>query len=357
MMLRWVYVLAVVAVVVPWGVGAQGVLNLTGQASNAKPDILFLAPQLTESPGAYKALTLASEAGTTLPHLSIPTDSFTGGGAISVLAAADYRILPIRDIPWATACQQLQDILELRLKTRYEDNVIQPPICAILTEEVTPEVLAETLPKLLASEALVIVAPQSNLLPTIIAWRNIIWPDHVADAPVTVDHLIPTLAEIVGLPAPAEVEEVSILPLLTACGYQRPLEALPVDSESVNGTELRLYKEHSDTLPWVPDFQTLIPTERQFTREVPPLSAKAFASMSCSRRNETGVYIRTALKEVDWTLPAAVSCVIRVEGRPVYSAYLPTLPRKWSYSAGKPVQIELYLIVPPDFELKHLPLW
>ncbi len=348
---------ALLLLLLPLSLLAQGVLNLTGQAENAKPDILFLAPQLIDSPSAYTALSKASELGTTLPNVHLSAENFTSGGIVSTLAAAGYRILPIRDIPWENACEQLTQILDLRHRTRHEDNVEQPPICAILIEEVSAQTLDASLPTMLANDAFVIVAPQSPLLPTICCWRNVIWPNHVADAPVTPDHFISTLAEIAGLPVPAEVEEVSILPLLTACGYQRPIEALPVDSDSVTGTELRLYKDLPLNLPWVPDFQSLIPTERQFTKELPPLSEKAFSAMTCARRSETGIYLRTAITSADWTFAPGISCVIRIEGRPVFSTYLSTLARRWRFHTKKPVQIELFLLVPAGFKLESLPLW
>lgn len=336
---------------------AQGVLNLTGRAAATKPDILFLAPRLTEAPGRYGAIRRVSEAGTTLPTLRVAPDYFAGGGPLSVLQAAGYRILPIRDIPWETAVDQLAEVLRLRRKTRLEDRIEQPPICALLSEEVTPEGLERTVTRFLGQDVLIVFAPCTDTLPTVFCWHNVIWPDHVSRLPVSPDNLIPTLAEIVGLPPPAEVGAVSILPLLTGCGYQRPTDMPRIGEIEADGSEVRIYRDLPERLPWVPEFNAMFPSERFFSAEVPPFGPAAFPDLRGSRRHDCGVYIRTVLSAADWTFPVGVSCVIRVDGQPVFSAFLADSTRRWAFETRAPVLVELYLLLPADFDPESLPLW
>lgn len=336
---------------------AQGVLNLTGRAAAAKPDILFFAPRLTEAAGRYESIRYVSEAGTTLPTLTITPDYFAGNGPLFVLQAAGYRILPIRDIPWTTAINQLDEILRLRRKTRLEDGIEQPPICALLSEDVTPEELEATVSRFLGQDVLIIFAPCTDTLSTILCWHNVIWPDHVSRLPISPDNLIPTLSEIVGLPPPAEVGSVSILPLLTGCGYQRPTDMPRISDVEAEGTEIRVYRDLPENLPWVPEFQAMFPSERRFSPEVPPFGPKTFPGLDGDRRHDYGAYIRTVLTAADWTFPVGVSCVIRVEGQPVFSTFLSEKPRRWAFETHAPVLVELYLLLPAGFEPEQLPLW
>lgn len=331
------------------------VLELAVKPDGLKPDILFLAPRPTTAPKAYrKALEPAARWGTVLPNATLPAEDFRAAGPLLVLGAAGYRLLPVRDIPWREACARLADILTLRRKTRVEDGIVQEPLCALLCEEASPEDLEASLPALLRSDALILLAPQTNALPLIVSWRNRVWPAHVSTLPVRADHWVPTLAEIVGLPTPAACADASVLPLLTGVGYQRPLDlpsALPqpVEATSLPCTELRFYDELPKGCPWVPDYTAMLPSERAFLRTLPPLPPSALHGFGRSRRPR-GMYLRAALKTLDLRLPAKVSCVVREKGRPVFSVWEPAEPSVWRLDRPEPVPVELFLVIPPGLD-------
>ncbi|MEG2415084.1 MAG: hypothetical protein RSB74_04125 [Kiritimatiellia bacterium] len=334
------------------------VLNLTGQAEGSKPDILFLAPQLTEPLARYTVLKQVAAAGTSFPHAALKSETFSSFGALPILTAAGYRILPIRDIPWKKASEQLAEVLRYRRQTRVEDGIQQEPICAILSEDASAEVLAATLPALLDSDALLLLAPQTEEKGlTFVCWRNVAWPSHISSLHISPDNWIPTLAEIVGLPPPAECDEVSILPLLTGCGYQRPLERQPMPSNALPCTEVRLITELPKPCPWVPDYTQMMPAERAFISSFLPVDLARLPWLVRKRRNVVGLYVRTSITHAEWRFPEKVSCVIRVKGRPVFSTFDPSLSRWWAFDTPKAVPVELFLLLPRNFEFATLPFF
>ncbi len=340
---------------------APSVLEMMGRPTGTKPDVLFLAPQLLDEPKAYRAIfERAGRLGTALPNGKLSAAAFYTEGPLPVLAAAGYRLLPIRDVPWQEACARLKEILDLRKRTRLEDGIVQAPICALLCEQVSAAVLANSLPELLESDALILLAPQGEGLPLVVCWRNRVWPAHQSELPVRVDHWVPTLAEIVGLPIPAEVADASIVPLLTGVGYQRPLDFLPAVPQPARAerpyTEVRLYGSLPEDCPWVPDYTALFPTERAFVRGLPPLSTEALSSLTPTRK-PLGIYLRTALKRLDLNLPAGVSCVVRTKGRPVHSVWQPKEPTRWFFDSPEETPLELFLLLPPQFDPATLPLF
>lgn len=344
----------------------QQVLELTGQAAGAKPDILFLAPKLTQPPKAYtKTLATTAKLGTVLPHALLTESAFCSMGPVPVLTAAGYRILPIRDITWEEATTRLKEILDLRHRTRYEDGIKQAPLCAILSEEVTPKSLAETLPLLLNSDALILLAPQEESLPLTVIWKNYVWPTQHSEQSMRVEHWVATLAEIVGLPPPAESGAVSVLPLLTGSGYQRPLEQPLLLGPTASATQavapctmVCLYTQLPEVCPWVPDFTDqsgLKPTERLFVASTLPIPEKEVKRLA-ERRAPQGIYVRTVLSEWTLTLPPQVSCVIRVKGYPVFSVWQPEKETTWSFTRMEPQVVECFLVVPPEMDpLTELP--
>lgn len=345
------------------------VLQLTGQASGSAPDILFLAPKIPEkqTAKAYKnALQPAAERGTVFSTTLLETDTFCSLGALPVLAAANYRILPIRDVTWVEACSRLKDILVLRHRSRTEDGIVQQPLCAILSEEVTPEDLATSLRPLLELNALIIISPQTHDLPLTLCWRHHIWPSRLITQTIHPDNWIPTLAEIAGLPIPAETSATSLLPTLTGVGYQRPLTrpTIEVPLPAVLGdtpiTMISVFAELPELCPWVPDFSDdrmdPKPSERVFFSSKLPLQYEEIPLLM-KRRKPQGLYVRTADTEFDFTFPANVSCVIRVKGRPVFSVWMPEKETKWAFSSPDPVQIEIFLVLPESFDPETLPIF
>ena len=123
--------LALIALLM-WGVAQANpdVLEMTGQAEGARPDILYIAPKLTQPPKAYsKFLASMAKFGTTLPHAYLTESAFCSMGPLPVLSAAGYRILPIRDVTWEEATERLIEIFTLRQRSRYEDGIKQAPLC------------------------------------------------------------------------------------------------------------------------------------------------------------------------------------------------------------------------------------
>lgn len=342
------------------------VLQLTGRADGSKPDILFLAPTLSGTPEACrKALRAAEPLGTTLPNATLTERDFRSGGPLPVLHAAGYRLIPVQGLGWVEACSKLEEMQKWRAASRDKDRIDFPPTCVLLAAEATAEELAATLPALLRTDALVILAPQGGKAPVVVCWRNIVWPAHVAPQTIRPDHWTPTLAEIVGLPPPAELDAVSILPLLTGVGYQRPLEppsAARIPTSVATGRPYAMLSHFADLpkdCPWVPDFTdvaSLKPDERLFLPHTVPLPAEAANRFGPSRR-EQGFYVRTTQRRLTLTFPKGVSCVIRVKGRPVFSVWKPKEPSVWRLDGPETVTVELFVVVPPRLDPAKLPIF
>jgi hypothetical protein len=345
---------------------ANSILEMTGKAAGTKPDILFLAPKLKSPPKAYtKTLATTAKLGTVLPHAFLTESAFCSMGPVPVLKAAGYRILPIRDVTWEEAATRLKEILDLRYRTRYEDGIRQDPLCAILCEEVSPESFATTLPQLLDTDTLILLAPQDETLPLTVIWKNYVWPTQHSEQSMRVEHWVATLAEIVGLPPPAESGAVSVLPLLTGSGYQRPLEQPLLLGPTASAaqkvapcTMVCSYTQLEKHCPWVPDFtdqRNLPPTERLFVSSSLPISETLVPRIT-ARREPQGLYIRTVLSECTMTLPPKVSCVVRVKGYPVFSVWKPETETTWNFVRMEPQIVELFLVIPSEMDpVKALP--
>ncbi len=348
------------------GAQAPSVLELTGRADGSKPDILFLAPRLTGTDEACrKALRPAETLGTTLPNATLSERDFASGGPLPVLRAAGYRLIPVQGLGWAEACAKLEEMQKWRAASRDKDRIDFPPTCVLLAAEASAEELAATLPALLRADALVILAPQRDKAPVFVCWRNVVWPAHVAPQTIRPDHWTPTLAEIVGLPPPAELDAVSVLPLLTGVGYQRPLEPPSSARAPTSVASGRPYAmlSHFDALPedcpWVPDYTDVAaikPAERLFLPHGVPLPARTAERFGPSRRAQ-GFYVRTTQRRLDLTFPKGVSCVIRVKGRPVFSVWQPKTATAWRLDGPEAVPVELFLVVPPRLDPAALPIF
>ena len=336
----------------PAAPAAPAVLQLTGEVDDRRPDILFLAPlpDKKAAPSALaQSLAAARNLGTSLPAGYLSLCDFTELGPLGVLRSAGYRILPADNVPWSKACIALDSILRLRRQTWEKDNIRQQPLCAIVSAPVTPDSLAQSLAPLLNSDALLLIAPQHPDLPLTIVWRNTVWPAHTVPQRIRPEHWIPTLSKITGLPSPADVNDPSILPLLTGTGYQRPLDPVTLHSRSdAPYTELRSYRDLPKTLPWVPDFTDMLPTDRCFIRGTPPFAPQIpeLAPFTPSRSTQ-GLYLRTDLKNHTFRFPAGVSCVIRIKGTPVFSVNAPKTPTEWTLSGPDTVTVECFLLIPP----------
>lgn len=334
------------------------VLEMTGrQAEGARPDIVYLAPKLSVQPKAYtKVLATTAKFGTVMPHAYLMENTFCSMGPLSVLSAAGYRILPIRDVTWQEATDRLVEIFSLRKKTRYEDGLEQEPLCVILSEEVSPEGLEQTLPQYLAMDALLFLAPQDESLPLTVIWENYVWPTQRSEQSLRAEHWVATLSEIVGIHPPAATGAVSVLPLLSGSGYQRPLEQplllgpSALSSQRVAPcTMVSVYTQLPEHCPWVPDFtdqSDLKPTERFFVASGIPL-AEADVSSITDRRSEQGLYVRTVLSHLEMVLPPKVSCVVRVKGSPVFSVWQPEKETTWYFDSLELQIVEFFLMIPP----------
>lgn len=341
----------------------SAVLELTGQKATQVPDMLFLAPRLTEGAKAYRsALKSLWEAGTTLEHTALSTEEFCAKGPLPVLKAAGYRLLSVQDLTWREACRQIDELLALRQEMRREDSVAQAPLCIVLVEDATAVEVQETVPPLIERDALIFLAPQERTLPLALFWQNVIWPAHTVVQPISLDHWVPTLAEMVGLPLPAEVAEASILPLLTGVGYQQPLEraaqAGTPKSQNLSAkpsTMLCLFRDLPERCPWVPDYTRtradLKPTERVFFPTTLPLPAQATRLLEPFEKPQ-GIYLRTQQQTLALPLPAHISCVIRVNGLPVVSRWEPAEDDLWRFDNPEALPIELFLLLPPGFDPK-----
>jgi hypothetical protein len=108
----------------------------------------------------------------------------------------------------------------------------------------------------------------------------------------------------------------------------------------------------------VPDFtdmSNLKPTERLFVPEKLPLS-EPYVSNLTTRNGPQGLYIRTVLSDWSITLPAQVSCVIRVKGYPVFSVWRPEEPVSWHFTRMEPQVVECFLLLPPEMDpIQSLP--
>lgn len=340
------------------------VLELTGQEAASAPDILFLAPRVSEGNKEVRAaLRALSEQGTTLEHAPLTMEDFCAKGPLPVLKAAGYRLLSVQDLSWREACGQMGELLALRAEMRREEAVPLEPLCVVLFEEASAEELRETLPPLIACNALIFLAPQERTLPLTLFWQNVIWPAHTIPQPVSLDHWVPTLAEMVGLPLPAEVAEASILPMLTGVGYQQPLERAAhagtlraQQLEAKPSTMLCLFRDLPERCPWVPDYTRvradLKPTERAFFPAALPLPAQAARLLTVTEKPQ-GLYLRTQQRSLALPLPAQVSCVIRVNGLPVVSRWEPAEDDLWRFDNPEALPIELFLLLPPGFDPKH----
>jgi len=343
-----------------WGAPDPAVLEMRGQPWGSRPDILFLAPQLTEEPKGYrKALSAAESRGMSLTDGALPAEAFRAMGPLPLLSAAGYRLLPVREVAWETACTRLAEILAWRKQSREQDGAEQEPLCAMLCEEVSPEGLERSLGPLLDSDALLFIAPQTNALPTIVVWRDMVWPARVSSLAVTADNWVPTLAEVVGLPRPADLSEVSVLPLLTGVGYQQPLD-LPVSPPqparaAAPYTELRFYRDLPEPCPWVPDFtdSRLTPSARRFLGTLPPLPASALQGTGPAR----GLYVRMQARRFALELPEGVACVARVKGRAVFSATAGEKVQPWIFEAPDETALELFFLLPKGMSPAALPLF
>lgn len=344
----------------------RAVLELTGRADGSRPDILFLAPRPVDDPKAYAPILAQARAlGTTLPNASLTAGDFRSGGPLPVLSAAGYRLIPVQDLGWTAACAQLESMMKWRGVSRDEDSVDLPPTCVLLSEEATAAELAATLPALLRTDALILLAPQGEGQPVIVCWRNMVWPGHVAPQTIRPDHWVPTLSEIVGLPPPAEVDAVSILPLLTGVGYQRPIEpavAAGVPASVAAGRQYAMlshFAELPKSCPWVPDFTDVAaikPDERLFLPSTVPLPAREATRFGTSRHDQ-GFYVRTTQRRLSLTFPAGVSCVIRVKGRPVHSVWRPKGTTTWRLDGPDAVPVEIFIVLPPRLDPAALPIF
>lgn len=334
------------------------VLELSPAPEERAPDILFLAPRLVKPANAYGSI-LASLAkvGACLPNAPLSERAFCEMGPLPILAKRGYRLLPVRDVPWEEAVGRLQEIFTLRRKIRLEDGVQQAPLCVILCEEVTPEVLKATLPMLLAADAFILLAPQDDSLPLTVIWENHVWPTQRSEQTLRIEHWVATFADLVGLPAPADCGEVSILPLLTGSGFQRSLEqplllgpSATMAQKVAPCTMVGIYAKLPEACAWVPDFtdfSRLKPTKRFFVSSALPLAEEEVPLLKAVDQPQ-GLYVRSVVSELTVTLPPQVSCVVRVKGHPIFSEWQPTTEKTWQFSSPEPQIVEFFIVLPPD---------
>lgn len=362
-------ILAVLFATVPVEASAQrnaNVLELRGQHLDVRrPDIIFLAPLPTAPAEAYaKPFDLAEAKGVTLPNATLTAADFHSGGALSILKAADYRFRYVRGLSWKDAGERIASMIRLRRETRVEEGLDLDPLCVILIEKASPEDLEATLPALLESDALLFLAPQRDLkLPLIVAWRNVFWPGHHDMHTIRPDHWIPTLADVVGLPPPAENDAVSIFPILSSVGHQRPLEPPPSPDAMLDNTRAYTMFSHFEGLleecNWVPDFTdsvALRPLEWAFLPDLLPLPASTAVPLRTDNGCQ-GYYVRALQESLDLTFPPGVSVVIRVDGRPVFSVWEPQEASHWRFASPTPRPIEIFIVTQPGFKAADLPIF
>ena len=255
-------------------------------------------------------------------------------------------------------------MMALRHKTRVEDGLELDPLCVFLEAEASPADLAASLPALLGADALLILAPQrAEGLPLIVAWRDVIWPGHRDARAIRPEHWVPTVADVVGLPPPAESGAVSLFPLLTSVGHQRPLEPPPAAEPPAAGarayTMLSRFENLPEDCPWVPDFTdagALRPVEWAFLPAPLPLPAAAAEGLAPADAPQ-GFYARALQASLDLAFPPGVSAVVRVNARPVFSVWQPTEETHWRLASSVPLPIEVFVVVPAGVDPATLPLF
>lgn len=342
-------------------------LELRGQHHDIRrPDIIFLAPIPTVPATDYAdAFAIAEAVGVTLPKAKLSAMDFLSGGALPILDAAGYRIRRVRGLPWKDAGKRIASMIGLRQATRVEEGLDLDPLCVVLVAKASPEDLAATLPDLLASDALLFLAPQrgrNGALPLVVAWRNVFWPGHQDPRVIRPEHWVPTLSDIVGLPPPAETEAVSIFPLLTSVGHQRPLDPPSPQVTATDGTRAYTMFSHYENLcldyAWVPDFTdaALRPLEWTFLPDLLPLPAGTAAALHTDNGCQ-GYYVRALQESLDLSFPPGVSVVIRVDGHPVFSVWEPKEASHWRFTSPTPRPIEIFIVTPPGFKAAELPIF
>lgn len=342
------------------------VLELRGQHLDVRrPDIIFLAPLPTAPAEAYaKPFAQAEAKGVTLSNATLTAADFHSGGALPILDAAGYRFRRVRGLGWKEAGERIASMIRLRHETRVEEGLNLDPLCVILVAEASPEDLMATLPALLDSDALLFLAPQRGIkLPLIVAWRNVFWPGHHDTRAIRSAHWVPTLADIVGLPPPAEIDAVSLFPLLSSVGHQRPLEPPPPPDTALDSTRAYTMFSHFEDLrddcDWVPDFTDTVavrPLEWAFLPDLLPLPASTAAPLRTDNGRQ-GYYVRALQESLDLTFPAGISVVIRVDGHPVFSVWKPKKASHWRFTTPTPHPIEIFIVTPPGFKAAELPIF
>lgn len=343
------------------------VLEMRGRVRGLMPDVIFLAPELTEEAKGYrKGIAAVSDQGTMLENAFLSAEDFCSRGPLNVLRAAGYQVVIAQGNTWREACAMIETLFSVRRLMWEENPRARVPLCVVLSESVEPDALAETLPRLIRLESLCFLAPQEKTLPLTIFWKNYVWPAHSSAQAISVDHWVPTLAEVAGLPTPADVAAASVLPLLSGVGYQRPLQ----ESEGTGGqamleadracTMMCTFPELPQRCPWVPDFTDAKlypgPSSRVFFAQDLPLLPSAAQNLSVLDHAQ-GLYFRTSQRKIRLDLPADISCVIRVQGRVVLSRWEPFDAYPWELELPEPQPLEFFLLIPAGFDPGRLPFF
>ncbi len=343
-------------------------LGLEGYPKGRRPDVIFLAPRLTEPVAKYAVAieTIASQ-GMTLANAELTLDGVQKEGIIPVLKAAEYTVLQVKDVPWVDACKRLDDLLKVRRTMADADSPKKHSLCAVISEEVTPEELVQTLELLMKTDALILFLPEPKTpqTPVVVYWNNLVCPGVVDVQQIRNAHWLPTFSEIVGLPNPAAIPEPTILPLLTSVGYQLPLESttihLPIPKHRDVYTTVWYYTEMPEHLPWIPDYtcDEYKPERRHFVRGTLPLTYDAVKTINFRPLQEDpqGLYLRTRQTTLEVLLPKDISCVIRVKGKTVLDRWEPTEEFLWKMSYSTPVPVDFFFLIPPAYDPKSLPLF
>ncbi len=341
-------------------------LGLEGYPVGRRPDIVFLEPKLIEPVRAYaNAMELMATHGMTLLNAELTQEGVQTEGIVPVLREADYRILQVKDVPWKDACDRLLSLFLVRKKARTEEVSYQP-LCAFISEEVTPKVLEETLLQLMDTDAMLFLLPDPKTVasPAMVYWRNLVCPGAQDVQTIRNVHWIPTFAEIIGLPNPASIPEPSLLPLLTSVGYQRPLEAstiqLPLPKHRDVYTTVWYYTLLDGPLPWIPDYtcDSYKPERRHFVRSILPLRRDAVRNIPFRKLDRPqGLYLRTTQSELDLVLPKDVSCVVRIKGKTVLDRWEPKDELHWRMEHSTPVPVDFFVLIPADMSPLDLPFF
>ncbi len=340
-------------------------MKLEGTPMGRKPDIVFLAPKLSEPLKAYRdALELIASQGMTLVNADLTFEAVQSEGIVPALRAANYRILQVKDVPWEDACSRLKSLFLVRKKARLEEEELYQPLCAFINEEVSPQVLAASLEQLMETDMLLVLLPEPKTpqSPMIVYWKNLVCPGAEDVQTIRNIHWVPTFAEFAGLPNPASVPEPSLVPLLTSVGYQRPLEAstiqLPLPKHRDVYTTLWYYTKLPKQLPWIPDYtcDDYKPERRHFVRGSLPLSRKALKNIPFRELDTPqGLYLRTTQPSLDILLPKGLSCVIRIKGKTVLDRWEPTEDQRWQMQHATPVPVDFFFLIPPNVHPLDLP--